>query len=1070
MGQPTLPFLRKLAFSIRSQVLGGILVVTLALVAITVSDIHRAWNDFTNASRVETLNGYVNGLISAAKYHALERGRIMILLRSLDAPERQDLTFIAEQRAKGKVALDAVLSSLARLNDDTLSQRVAEIAVQRARIEELRLQVDAELARPPNERAPSVAEFWFPAMTRMIERIEELALVMGKSIGGSELSILADIKVSGFGLRLAAGNEAAVIGSAIAARRPLGGPELAEVARLSGRVSGDWERVERLSALASDSRIRAAVMKSRERYFGEFNRMQELALAAAAAGGNYPFSRVAFSDASVESLNSIVEIVEAAEQVSVDQAHRDRVDARADLIQYAMWLLAGLLVAVATSLLVARHVVAPIESATGTMRRFASGDMEASIAGLDWRNEIGDMARALAEFRRITAEHAQALTSRNRMLELSEELSNFGHWRLDAQTRAVTWSRGVFLIHGRSPESFTPTYGASMAAVHPEDRQMVERATNDALTSGMGYTLEARVIRPDGVVRDVEIVARPEFDPFGKIVALFGVFRDITRRKKSEEELRRLNARLKGDVIERTGALRESQARMRAIFEAEPQCLQLIARDGIVLEVNPAGLTMWEAQETTEVIGRSAFPWVVPSQRAAFRALHRRVLGGETATQEFEIEGLKGARRTVIVTAVPLRDWTGDIVAALYVTQDVSEHRAVEAQLRQAQKMEAVGQLTGGIAHDFNNLLGVIVGNLDLLRLEMEGKPIQRQLELVDRMLDAAERGASLTHRLLAFSRRQTLHPQLVDVNRLMGSMSSMLRRTLGGTIEVSAKETPGLWSAKVDPGHLESAILNLAINARDAMPGGGRLSITMENATLDAAFVEAHPGAETGDYVMISVADDGIGMPPEVLERCFDPFFTTKEVGKGSGLGLSMVYGFVRQSGGYISIDSATGNGTVVRIYLPRSEREADEHADRDSFKSVPRGSGETILVVEDNVDMRLLSVTALKDLGYRPIEAANAKDALRILDEDDSVQMLFSDVLLPGGATGFDLAREATQRYSDLKVLFTSGYTEQAVMPDDVVERGWQLVAKPYRWAELGRKIATILKGRAGAEDDRG
>jgi DNA-binding NtrC family response regulator len=182
------------------------------------------------------------------------------------------------------------------------------------------------------------------------------------------------------------------------------------------------------------------------------------------------------------------------------------------------------------------------------------------------------------------------------------------------------------------------------------------------------------------------------------------------------------------------------------------------------------------------------------------------------------------------------------------------------------------------------------------------------------------------------------------------------------------------------------------------------------------------------------------------------------------------MVYGFVRQSGGYISIDSATGNGTVVRIYLPRSEREADEDADRDSFKSVPRGSGETILVVEDNVDMRLLSVTALKDLGYRPIEAANAKDALRILDEDDSVQMLFSDVLLPGGATGFDLAREATQRYSDLKVLFTSGYTEQAVMPDDVVERGWQLVAKPYRWAELGRKIATILKGRAGAEDDRG
>jgi PAS domain S-box-containing protein len=1059
MGRPTLPFLRKLAFGIRGQVLGGILVVTLALVAITLSDLHRAWTNFTGASRVELLNAHVNGLISAAKHHALERGRVNVLLRSVDPPEPADLAFVAEERAAGRAALDRVLSNLADLNDEDISPRIAEIAVQRGRIEDLRDQVDAELARPSRERSLSVAEFWFSAMTRMIERIEDLSLLMGKGVGGSELSILADIKVAGFGLRLSAGNETSLIGSAIAARRPLGGPQLAEVARVSGRVAGDWDRVERLSALASDARVRTAVEKSRNRYFGEFNRMQELALAAAAAGGNYPFSRVAFSDAAVQALNSIVEIVEAAEQVSVDQAHRDRSAARAELIQYAMWLLAGLLVAAATSLMVARHVVAPIESATGTMRRFAAGDMDAPIAGVDWRNEIGDMARALAEFRRITADRAQTLMAHNRMLELSEELSNFGHWHLDAKTRAVTWSRGVFLIHGRQPETLAPTYEASLAAIHPEDRPMVAQADSEALADGAGYTLEARVIRPEGMVRNVEIVSRPEIAANGEVVGLFGVLRDVTRRKKSEEELRRLNARLKGDVIERTGALRESQARMRAIFEAEPQCLQLIARDGTILEINPAGLAMWEARETTEVIGRSAFPWAIPVQRAAFRTLHRHVLSGETTTQELETEGLKGSRRSVTVTAVPIRDWTGDIVAALYVAQDISEHRAVEAQLRQAQKMEAVGQLTGGIAHDFNNLLGVIVGNLDLLRLEMEGKPIARQLDLVDRMLDAAERGASLTHRLLAFSRRQTLHPQLVDINRLMTNMSSMLRRTLGGAIAVSAKERPGLWSGKVDPGHLESAILNLAINARDAMPGGGNLTLAMENASLDADFVESHPGAEPGDYVMIAVSDNGVGMPPEVLERCFDPFFTTKEVGKGSGLGLSMVYGFVRQSGGYINIDSAPGHGTVVRIYLPRSDEEAHERADRDVAKSVPRGGGETVLVVEDNVDMRLLSVTALKDLGYRPVEAADARDALRILDDEPSVRLLFSDVLLPGGVTGFDLAREATQRRPDLVVLFTSGYTEQAVMPDDVVARGWQLVPKPYRWAELGRKIAFVL-----------
>jgi PAS domain S-box-containing protein len=535
--------------------------------------------------------------------------------------------------------------------------------------------------------------------------------------------------------------------------------------------------------------------------------------------------------------------------------------------------------------------------------------------------------------------------------------------------------------------------------------------------------------------------------------------RDITRRRKAEEDLRRLNARLKGDVIERTGALRESRARMRAIFEAEPQCLQLISRDGTVLEINRAGLAMWQARETVEIIGRSAFPLVIPAQRVAFRALHRRVLGGETSTREFEIEGLKGGQRSVVVTAVPLRDWTGDIVAALYVAQDVSERRAIEAQLRQSQKMEAVGQLTGGIAHDFNNLLGVIVGNLDLLRLEMEGKPIARQLELVDRMLDAAERGASLTHRLLAFSRRQTLHPQLVDINRLMSGMSSMLRRSLGGTIDVSAKETPGLWSVKVDSGHLESAILNLAINARDAMPEGGKLSIAMKNAALDDDFAQANPGAVPGEYVMISVSDNGVGMPADVLERCFDPFFTTKEVGKGSGLGLSMVYGFVSQSGGYVKIDSAPGEGTVVRIYLPRSDEETHERGDGDVAASVPRGSGETVLVVEDNVDMRVLSVTALKDLGYRPLEAANGKDALRLLDDEPTVQLLFSDVLLPGGMTGFDLAREAAQRRPNIKVLFTSGYTDKAVIPGDVAERGWELVAKPYRWADLGRKIAAIL-----------
>lgn len=1051
--------LQKKALGIRGQILGGILVVTLALVSIALNDLHSAWMHFTDSRHVEEVNDYVNDLINAAKQYALERGRVSVLLRDVDPPRAEDLAFVAGHRAEGNKSLNSVLSGLADIKDEEVAARVGEIAVLRGRVDDLRGKVDTELARKPQERSLSIAELWFPAMTRLIERIEDLSLVIGKNVGGGTLSLLSDLKVAGFGLRLSAGNESTMIGSAIAAGRPLAGPQLAEVARLSGRISGEWERVERLSALIDDSRINAAIIRARERYFSDFNQMQELALAAASAGGNYPFSRAAFSNSTVDALNAIIDVVEAAEAVSVEQADMDRLHARSDLIQYTLFLLAGLFVAGLTGWLVVRQVIAPIEAATGTMRQFASGDMAAPIAGLEWRNEIGDMARALAEFRRITEERAQTLTERNDMLELAEELSHFGHWQLDATTRNLTWSRGIYLIHGRDPATFTPTVESSLAAFHPEDRPTVEQAIGEALANGTSCNLDVRIIHPEGLVRNVEVVARPETNAAGKIIGLFGAMRDITRRKKSEEELRRLNARLKGDVIERTGALRESQARMRAIFEAEPQCLQLISRDGTVLEINSAGRTMWEASEAAEIIGKSVFPWVVSAHRAALRTLHRRVLNGDTVNQEFEVEGFKGGRRSVTVTAVPLRDWTGDIAAALYVAQDVSDRRAIEAQLRQAQKMEAVGQLTGGIAHDFNNLLGVIVGNLDLLRLEMSAKPVQRQLELVDRMLDAAERGASLTHRLLAFSRRQTLNPQLVDINRLILGMSSMLRRTLGGTIEVSATETSGLWPTKVDSGHLESAILNLAINARDAMPGGGKLTLATANVSFDDDFDDTYVDIEPGDYVMISVTDNGIGMPPDVLERCFDPFFTTKEVGKGSGLGLSMVYGFVRQSGGHVRIASTPGRGTVVRIYLPRSEDDAQERLDNNIQTSVPRGSGETVLVVEDNIDMRLLSVAALKDLGYRTVEAASGKDALQLLDDEPEVRLLFSDVLLPGGMTGFELAREAAQRKPDLKVLFTSGYTEKAILPEDVAERGWQLVPKPYRWAELGRKIAAVL-----------
>lgn len=388
---------------------------------------------------------------------------------------------------------------------------------------------------------------------------------------------------------------------------------------------------------------------------------------------------------------------------------------------------------------------------------------------------------------------------------------------------------------------------------------------------------------------------------------------------------------------------------------------------------------------------------------------------------------------------------------------DLTERKATEEQLRQAQKMEIVGQLTGGVAHDFNNLLAAIVGNLHLLEDGLEDRPIlQRRAR---RALDAADRGALLTQRLLAFSRRQTLQPRPTDLNTLVEGMLDLLGYSLGETIVIEADLAPGLWTTVIDPGQLENALLNLAINGRDAMPDGGRLRIETGNRTLDRDSA-ASLSMAVGDAVRLRVADTGHGMPPDVLARVFEPFFTTKDVGRGSGLGLSMVHGFVNQSGGHVGIESRPGGGTAVIIHLPRGEaREARSELAAPELLADLRGRDETVLVVEDDRAVRDVAVEMLEGLGYRTRQAEDGPAALALLGEDAPIDLIFTDVVLPGGMTGPDLVREATGLRPGLPALYCSGFTRDALIDEGRLNRHLDLIEKPYDRQTLARHIRTVL-----------
>jgi PAS domain S-box-containing protein len=582
------------------------------------------------------------------------------------------------------------------------------------------------------------------------------------------------------------------------------------------------------------------------------------------------------------------------------------------------------------------------------------------------------------------------------------------------------------------------------AVVHPGDTPIIESHAH--YEPGRVCHVEFRITRPDtGESR--WLTRRGEYLRDAETAGLrfSGVIYDVTQAKRIEEQLRTLNETLETRVEERT---RERDR----IWQVSRDLYILCDSNGIFKSVNPA----WESElgyRCADLPGRNLIDFIFPADRAAVASAILR-LGRGDYVQNLDVRIISGdgSNRAFSWTCVPE-------AGAFFATgRDVTQRNELEEQLRQSQKMEAVGQLTGGIAHDFNNLLTGITGSLDLVRRRLA----QGRVEDMDRFMAAAStsahRAAALVHRLLAFSRRQPLDVRALDVNRLIGSMEDMLHRTLGEQIQLEVMLDPALWAAFSDANQVESAVLNLAINARDAMQDGGTLTIRTENTVLSSHYAQQHPELASGDYVVISVGDTGIGMSADVVAKAFDPFFTTKPIGQGTGLGLSMIYGFARQTGGHVRIFSTEGVGTTIKLYLPRFTGHGTAEIDEQTTEKLPRGAGETVLVVEDEPAVRLLMLEVLRELGYGTIEATDSTSALPILRSERRIDLMVSDVGLPG-MTGRTLAELARQHRPGLKVLFVTGYAKKAAVKSEFLGSGMDMITKPFAMDVLAMKIRDML-----------
>ena len=582
--------------------------------------------------------------------------------------------------------------------------------------------------------------------------------------------------------------------------------------------------------------------------------------------------------------------------------------------------------------------------------------------------------------------------------------------------------------------------------VHPDDLAAVGAVWADSLSAGTVYETQFRIRRRDGVYRWFLVRAEPVLDPDRRVTRWVGTNTDIDDQRRQAAELAWLNATLEEEVEART---RERDR----VWGTTSDLMGTAGLDGYLKKVNPAWTHMLGWSEA-DLLAKPFIDFIDPADHEETGDVVARLAAGEGVTDFLDhLIHVDGSRRAIMWNASP------DGTLFHIVGRDVTALRQTEEALRQSQKMEAVGQLTGGLAHDFNNLLTGITGSLDLLSTRIA----QGRLKDVDRYTTAAQsaakRAAALTHRLLAFSRRQTLDPKPTDVNRLVAGMEELVRRTIGPAVELQTVAAGGLWATLVDPPQLENALLNLCINARDAMPSGGRLTIETGNRWLDARAARERE-LQPGQYMSLCVSDNGTGMPPDVIAKAFDPFFTTKPIGQGTGLGLSMIYGFVRQSGGQVRIYSEPGDGTMVCLYLPRHVGAIEETEAPPELADAPRAqAGETVLVVDDEPTVRMLVSEVLEELGYAAIEAADGPSGLKVLQSDARIDLLVTDVGLPGGMNGRQVADAARVTRPKLKVLFITGYAENAVLNHGHLDPGMHVLTKPFAMETLASRIKELI-----------
>jgi PAS domain S-box-containing protein len=745
-----------------------------------------------------------------------------------------------------------------------------------------------------------------------------------------------------------------------------------------------------------------------------------------------------------------------------------------------------------------RLLMAPVFDANGALTYFFASQVDVTIERARLAGLQTDKAALEAEL----TTRLRADRDRDRELDLAMRAGGLGAWSVDVQTRTLVASDAYKTLMGW-PVDTGFTYDDRQKMIHPDDRNAVLEQSEATIRDGADYHITHRVITPLGDVRWMEARGILVLDADDRPRRIAGVTTDITERVRAE--------RLRTAMVELSDVLRDLE---------DPEEITYAAAGvlGHTLEVSRAGFGIVDRDEETITIARD---WNAAGVETLAGVLNFRDYGsyiedlkrGETVSFSDAREDPRTAATAPTLEAInaravvnmPLRDQAG-MVALVYLNhssprawqedelrflRDVGERTlaarerrraerhlaklaaslekkveertaelmASEAALRQSQKMEAVGQLTGGIAHDFNNLLTGISGSLELLAKRMAEGRVAEAGRFISAAQAAAQRASALTHRLLAFSRRQTLEPKGTDVETLARSMEDLIRQTIGPAIQFETRYQAGLWPVLVDPGQLENALLNLCINARDAMPDGGQLTLEMSNGWMDKS-VDAGFHLEAGEYVRICVTDTGVGMTDDVIARAFDPFFTTKPLGQGTGLGLSMIYGFVQQSGGQVQICSRPGEGAAICLHLPRFFGALDLDGDVEDAPAATHSQGQrTVLIVDDEATIRMLLSEGLADAGYELLEAGDGREGLAILNSGRTLDLLITDVGLPGGMNGRQLADAARVGRPGLKVLFITGYAETAVLSGGHLDPGMHILTKPFELKVLARRIDAIL-----------